>query len=202
MCVVVGGESKLIRRDGTWCVGSSWTPWIKCENSSDYPPEDGWLVRSGPSRRDGKEFTLDSTLRLRFGCVGCQVLTISSAGPILQIFGKKFLGKFYRREDAYKTGRPMFQNDYGMLLSMINLFGRVHYWTVHEAGGGDQDEDDHPSQCFRLNLRRNICPAIARGSDSLFLYRVVGMTEGRVVEDVTLSVTCDWHRLFNHYPHV
>ena len=86
-----------------------------------------------------------------------------------------------------------------MSLTMINLFGRVHYWTVHEAvpvasdNGGLYNKTHKTIQCFRLNLRRNICPALARSSDNLFSYRTAGMTENRVVEDDTLSVACDWH---------
>ena len=187
-------------RDGRWSVGSSWSSWLKCEKSSDLPPKKGWMVRSVVRGREmDKEFTLDSTLRLRFGSVGCQVLTVTSSGPIVHIFGRKYLGKFYRKEDAFNAGRPIFQNDYGMSLTMINLFGRVHYWTVHEAvpvasdNGGLYNKTHKTIQCFRLNLRRNICPALARSSDNLFSYRTAGMTENRVVEDDTLSVACDWH---------
>ena len=90
-----------MKRDGKWSVGSSWTAWIKSDNSSDLPPEDGWMVRGGARGREtGKEFILDYTLRLRFGSVGCQVLTISSSGHLLHIFRKKYLGKFYRTKDV------------------------------------------------------------------------------------------------------
>ena len=189
----------LMKKDGKWSVGSSWTSWIKSDECSDLPPEKGWKVRSG-MKVEQEEFVLEPTLRLRFGSIGCQAITINSSGPIFQFFGRGYLGKFYKIEFAFKAGRPIYRNEYGKILTMIDIFGRVHYWTVHDFVKEEykvaelNKNSSHPIQCFRLNLRRNICPALARGSDNLFLYRTLEMSENKIVADDTLSVTCDWHR--------
>ena len=158
------------------------------------------MFKSGAKHdEEGREFVLDPTLRLRFGFIECNSITICSSGPIFQKFGCEYIGTFYKVEHGYRAGRPIFQNNYGKSLTMINIFGKVQYWTVHDVVPVEQKSEglynniSPQMQCFRLNLRRNICPALARGSDKFFLYKTLGMAESKIMADNTMAVTCHCH---------
>ena len=162
-----GGDCKLLLIGGRWSIGSGWTSWIQSDKDLRTLPECGWWIRTCTRERK-TEFVLDTSMRLRMGPVRCDIITISSSGPVLRAFGQSFLGRFHKDRSAYKAGRPVFRNDFGQLLSMTNMFSRVKYWTVHNPD---------TLESFRLNLRRNTCPALLRGTDNLYLIKSADHSE-------------------------
>jgi len=184
-----GGSGRISQIEDAWVVQREGaTPALRCEESSELPPQDGWRYNT---KLHKKMYKIDTRLTVKLSKEAfffCQNIKISSTGRAGSVGSvRDFFGLFSKTEQ-FSSGRPIFVSQEGKVLWVRE--GRFN-WCI-------TDRQEQSSLAMIGSASGSLCPASPRAAQNLregwsraaWYFRD---SKAVKVEDPSIKVECDCH---------